>query len=540
MSSSRTHRKTPRPSAVRIFATMLAGATAICLSAGAGIQLQQLAGSPPASDASYSIWPDSLTPQTAADPETSRVTLGVRFSSSSPGQVESLQIYRTSKNSGKRVGKIWTAAGKLLTRVTLPATDRPGWQTVGLPSPLTIAADTNYVAAYVAPHGRYANTQHALSPSDPQVTKDLTAWQGVYTYGRGVPTRSWHDSNYLVDVVVNPDASGGGTAPATSTTTPAQPTSSAPTTQASSPAPTTTTTEPTSPAPTTTTTQPTSPAPTTTTTQPTSPAPTTGAGSGDFPNASNTGVPAGTTLTDYTGPLTITAAGTTIDRKRINGTLVIRASGVKVTNSIINGRLSSDGSGSSVTVADSEIRGGNQETFPSVSYNDITLQRVEVTGGQHSVQCSARCVVEDSWLHDQFIPAGSSGHVNAFISNGGSGFTLRHNTLYCSVQPTSADGGCTADMSLFGDFAPISDVTIVGNLFRANTTGASYCLHAGYNPSKPYGSNPTGVVVKNNVFERGSNNKCGIYGPVTSFYSSGSGNTWSGNTWNDGGTVPPG
>ncbi|RVG79790.1 right-handed parallel beta-helix repeat-containing protein, partial [Sinorhizobium meliloti] len=38
-----------------------------------------------------------------------------------------------------------------------------------------------------------------------------------------------------------------------------------------------------------------------------------------FPNATDTGVPAGTTLTEYTGPMTITENGTVIDGMIING-----------------------------------------------------------------------------------------------------------------------------------------------------------------------------------------------------------------------------
>jgi hypothetical protein len=255
-----------------------------------------------------------------------------------------------------------------------------------------------------------------------------------------------------------------------------------------------------------------------------------------FPDADSTG-PTGS-LSPYTGPCTITTAGTTIDSRTVGCDLVIRASGVVVRNSAITGRIVSDTTGASVTVSDSTVNGGQQETFPTVSYRNITLQRVEVLGGQHSVQCSSTCTVVDSWLHGQYLPSGSAGHVNAFISNGGSGFVLRHNTLHCTALPT-ASGGCTADLSLFGDFGPISDVTIDRNLFKARSTGASYCLHAGYNPTKPYGSNPTNIDVTGNVFERGTNNKCGIYGPVTSFLASGSGSTWTGNTWDGGGAVTP-
>jgi hypothetical protein len=254
-----------------------------------------------------------------------------------------------------------------------------------------------------------------------------------------------------------------------------------------------------------------------------------------FPDASNTGVPVGTTLTSYTGSLTITTAGTVIDAKRITGDVIIRAAGVRISRSSITGRIVSNTSGASVSIDNSVINGGSQETFPTVSYARITLRKVEVLGGQHSVQCSDTCTIEDSWLHGQYLPASSNGHVNAFISNGGGNFVLRHNTLHCTAAPTAA-GGCTAQASLFGDFGPIHDVALDGNLFKSSHAG--YCLQAGYNPSKPYGSNPTNVKVTNNVWERGSGGKCGLYGPVTAYLNS-NGNAWSGNKYTDGTPILP-
>ena len=42
-----------------------------------------------------------------------------------------------------------------------------------------------------------------------------------------------------------------------------------------------------------------------------------------MPDATTAGVPAGTTLTAYTGPMTITTPGTVIEGKIINGTLKV-------------------------------------------------------------------------------------------------------------------------------------------------------------------------------------------------------------------------
>ena len=52
-----------------------------------------------------------------------------------------------------------------------------------------------------------------------------------------------------------------------------------------------------------------------------------------WPNASNTGVPAGITLATYSGPMRITVPNTVIDAKIINGTLTIATTGVQIKRS---------------------------------------------------------------------------------------------------------------------------------------------------------------------------------------------------------------
>jgi hypothetical protein len=257
-----------------------------------------------------------------------------------------------------------------------------------------------------------------------------------------------------------------------------------------------------------------------------------------FPDASNTGVPDGTPLSPYSGPCTISSSVTltAVDATSCGG-LLIRAANVTISKSLLPRIDATSGSSASVTITDSTVRGGNWSDG-AVWGSNFTLVRSEVTGGQHNVHCNDNCTVIDSWLHDQYNPDGQGYHNNAFITNGGSHMVLRHNTLHCTAILNSSDGGCTADVSLFGDFDPVSDVLVENNFLRANDSSISYCAYGGYQPSKPY---PIATQVRyvNNVFERGTNNKCGVFGPVTSFQSGAAGNVWSGNVWDKGGTVNP-
>ncbi|MFC0532172.1 hypothetical protein [Phytohabitans kaempferiae] len=257
---------------------------------------------------------------------------------------------------------------------------------------------------------------------------------------------------------------------------------------------------------------------------------------GGFPNASNTGVPAGVALSAYRGSCTITKAKTVIDAKTVNCDIHIKAADVVIKRSRISGQIVSEGNGS-VRVEDSEIDGGRGQTH-TVAYQNITVLRSEIRGGQTNVNCRRNCHIEDSWLHAQYMPDGVDWHLDAFLSNGGSNIKLIHNTLACDHPGNSNGGGCSANAAIFGDFAANSNYTFDRNLFVASEH-TPYCAYGGLDPKKAYGTQVQGIVFTNNVFQRGKNGKCGTYGPITSFDSSKPGNVWRDNTWDDGSPVPP-
>jgi hypothetical protein len=274
------------------------------------------------------------------------------------------------------------------------------------------------------------------------------------------------------------------------------------------------------------------------------PPPTAARAVAGFPDASNTGVPPGTELSDYTGPCLITAKGTVIDSKTVNCNLAVMAADVMISRSKINGQVVLDtdrpaAKDWSMTLQDSEVDAGVVQ-LAAVSTGNMTVLRSNIHGGQTSVQCgelATYCIVRDSWLHGQQIPDGADWHLGGFLSNGGRNVELTHNRVICEPMPTGRDGGCTGDINLLGDFAPVSHVKITRNLLEASL-GNSYCTYGGDAASKkfPHADN---VVYRDNVFERGTNGQCGNYGPVSSFNSQGPGNVWENNRWDDGGLVTP-
>ena len=98
---------------------------------------------------------------------------------------------------------------------------------MNLSSPVTIAANTTYVASYYAPSGHYAGDDNYFATAGVDnaplhaLGNGVDGGNGVYRYGTGggFPTSTFQSSNYWVDVVFQPSA-GDTTAPTVSATTP--------------------------------------------------------------------------------------------------------------------------------------------------------------------------------------------------------------------------------------------------------------------------------------------------------------------------------
>jgi hypothetical protein len=254
---------------------------------------------------------------------------------------------------------------------------------------------------------------------------------------------------------------------------------------------------------------------------------------GCWPGSGNTGVPAGTGLTTYTGPCgEIRSENVTIDAKIVNCDLTILGGGqATIRDSEVNGSVLNSGSGS--LLIESTVINGGSEHSETVGGDNITILSSNLYGNQHEVYCGSNCTVDNSWLHDNFNGASLGWHQNGFLSTGGVGYTLEHNSVSCV-------GGCTSDIGLIPN-GNISQATITKNLLVA-TTDAGYCL---YPSSGDAASGKSAIVnqitVVDNVFQRGSNSKCGYFGPVygwntpnSSPGTDGYDNVWSGNTWDNG------
>jgi hypothetical protein len=156
----------------------------------------------------------NAVPSTPVESDTAAVTLGVKFWSSQPGTIAGVRFYRGYKasSSGYTV-KLFSAGGTLLAsaRTAKDTCAVPCWEEVNFASPISIAANTTYVAAYYTGNGRYADDQYGLTngmTSGPLVApaSGQVGGNGVYTYSTGFPTQVWNASNYYVDISFTPSA----------------------------------------------------------------------------------------------------------------------------------------------------------------------------------------------------------------------------------------------------------------------------------------------------------------------------------------------
>jgi methionine-rich copper-binding protein CopC len=174
------------------------------------------------------IWPSTTTPQTAASNDSRAVEIGVKFRASQSGLIKGIRFYKGTGNTGTHVGHLWTSSGTLLGTVTFSGETSAGWQQATFASPVSIAANTTYVASYYAPVGRYAVNNNyfttAITNGPLTALADGTdGGNGVYRYGTGggFPTNTHRSSNYWVDIVFDVSAGADTTPPTVISRTPA-------------------------------------------------------------------------------------------------------------------------------------------------------------------------------------------------------------------------------------------------------------------------------------------------------------------------------
>lgn len=226
---------------------------------------------------------------------------------------------------------------------------------------------------------------------------------------------------------------------------------------------------------------------------------------GGYPDATNTGVPAGVTLTN-SGSVTVNTNGAVIQNLRItDGQIIVNANNVTIRNVRITGctyyPIDYASGRTGLVIEDTEIASDCPQTTACMSFSNYTARRVKCSGGSDGFKANSNVTIEDSYIYGLAVTQDS--HNDGIQSTGGSNVTLRHNTIDTNTAGVAIQFG-SADTGWL----------VTNNLVRA--TGWAF----------NGGSGTANNVFTNNRFVRVP----GWYGPAS---LGGSGNTWSGNYYDD-------
>jgi hypothetical protein len=267
-----------------------------------------------------------------------------------------------------------------------------------------------------------------------------------------------------------------------------------------------------------------------------------------FPDATNTGVPAGVTLrsvpaeasrgpgwtSNAQGDVEVSGDGAVFEGYSVHGYIDVTGSNVTIKdNAISNSGNDINGDGvnltgnpSNVTIEDNTISspyGSHGENGVFAGIKDITGEaRGTRVLGNNIADASTGVqlyigLIENNYIHDEALASATS-HLNGTTSNGSTvPLTIQHNTVFNPNGQTDA-------VSLFEDFGVEANVVINDNLLA----GGGYVVYGGQNPGGPQAYN---IQITNNRFSTIYYPQSGYYGYITAFNPQAPGNVWSGNVW---------
>lgn len=247
-------------------------------------------------------------------------------------------------------------------------------------------------------------------------------------------------------------------------------------------------------------------------------------GGSSFPDATNTGVPAGTTLTP-SGGFTTTANGQVIDALHVSGgridvihdnVLIKRCKFTSPGGDAIV-QNTQDYGATGMVIEDCEFDGtGNTGGQSAVAFGSLTMRRCNIHDYGEGLSANGDCLIEDNYMHDfgNFIAVGA--HQDGIQAEFGSNITIRHNTILQNVD------GANAAVSI--SLEQHAGIVIENNLMA----GASFtCRCGGGGPN-----NNTDIRVRNNRISTMYYPNGGYFGP---FSNTGGLIEFAGNVWHESG-----
>jgi len=285
--------------------------------------------------------------------------------------------------------------------------------------------------------------------------------------------------------------------------------------------------------------------------------PVTAISHGSQINETNTGVPSGHTLTDISTSIIVTEAwisGTnggarTIENKHFlsGARLIVTVDGFTVRYCKFSGvgGFSTDANdgqsptGKNVLITDCEFDGNHENLRDDVAVGGsyLTLKRVHIHRWPRAMWIGEGNVwIEECYMHDLTVD-GSGAHIeNIYVAGGANQTYIRNKLVSNAVSLSGSSGSISASLAIYNEswatFPELNHIVIENNYLESD---GGYALYGGACLGKgaPFAKN---TVVRGNVFGRGIQRNCGVYGPVTAFDPAQSGNLWINNTWGAQGT----
>lgn len=243
------------------------------------------------------------------------------------------------------------------------------------------------------------------------------------------------------------------------------------------------------------------------------------------PDETNTGVPAGTTLTNYTGPTTITTAGTVIDGKIITAQLNVKANNVTIKNSKLGPGgywtvLVGDGI-TGTKILNSELYAPNG-AYTAIGISDGIVCGNHIHGYENSITIGANMIIQANYIHGMKGDGSTTPHYDGIEVYSGSNSKIWGNNIMMN-SPTGSWLGDTGAVNITTEWSNISNVEVKGNWMG----GGSYTLYV----RKSSGSNAytySNIGVINNRWYGSAPKGFAAWGPIS---DDGGSITFTNNVW---------
>ena len=212
-----------------------------------------------------------------------------------------------------------------------------------------------------------------------------------------------------------------------------------------------------------------------------------------FPDATNTGVPAGVTLTPYYGNLVINTPGAVIEGLDIQGNVTIAADNVtlkdcKVTSSAFSVVSISSGV-TGVVIQDCEINGLGETSNSRGIGGQGTFLRNNIYNVENGINIQgSNTLIQGNYIHDLNVSSLAYGYDGIQILGGVSNVTVSDNTI---INPHSGTA-----VRIVNDYGAVDSVVVDNNML----SGGDFAVLSDEKSS--YSGQITGVQFTNNYLDK--------------------------------------